>query len=112
MLKLGVCTALFVTQLFIGTIAHAMDVPSMAFYNLSWENMITPEVHEGVIMGTRGNHIFLLNEKPYLILQETEIDGIPADESTFQLRKGTKVRVTSYRLRDKSYFAADVSIIH
>jgi len=106
-----IIAALLMTGLTWGTWACALDVPSMAAYRLSWDSLLNSEVHQGVIIEIRDNHTFILNEKPYIILQESEIDGIPAANSTIHLRTGMKVRVTSYRLPNKTNFASDITTI-
>lgn len=106
-----IMAALLLTVFSWGTWAYGLDVPSMAAYHLSWDSLLDPEVHQGVIIEIRDNHTFILNEKPYIILQESEIDGIPAANSANHLRTGMKVRVTSYRLPNKTNFASDITTI-
>jgi len=71
-------------------------------------DLMTPEVYEGVVMEVRGAGNFIMREKVFLICQESEVNGTPAAQSKFSLKEGDKIKAMVYRLPNKTYFVSEL----
>jgi hypothetical protein len=107
-LKLLVCLLVLCS---LSPLALAMSLPSMAEYRISEDDLLIPEKGTGIIMGSSSGTGFILNEKKHLLCRESEINGKPAEQATFTLRKGTKVKVVRYRLKNNLYFVSSLTIL-
>lgn len=86
------------------------DFPSLSSLKLTSADLMSPTVHEGVIMEVRGEGTFVMREKVYLLFRESEVNGAPAEQAKFTLRKGDKVKAAVYRLPNKAYFVSELEI--
>uniref|UniRef100_A0A831XG53 Uncharacterized protein n=1 Tax=Geobacter metallireducens TaxID=28232 RepID=A0A831XG53_GEOME len=86
------------------------EFPMLSSLKVSSADLVSPSVHEGVIMDVLGEGTFLMREKVYLIFRESEVNGVPAEQAKFTLKKGAKVRATVYRLPNKAYFVSELEI--
>lgn len=86
------------------------NLPSMATLKIDQSELVRLETHEGEIMDVNGANKFIMREKLYLILKETDVNGKPAEQAKFTLRKGAKVKALVYRLRNKAYFVSELTI--
>ena len=85
-------------------------LPPLSSQGVRVSDLMTPEVHEGVIMDVRGVGTFIMREHVYLILRESEVNGTPADQAKFSLKRGDTLKATVYRLPNKAYFVSDLEI--
>ncbi|QSV44666.1 hypothetical protein [Geobacter benzoatilyticus] len=84
--------------------------PSLSSLGATTAGLMSPEVVEGEIMAIRGAGTFVMREKLYRICRETEVNGTPAPLAKFTLKKGTRVKATVYRIRNKTYFVSELEI--
>lgn len=84
--------------------------PPLSSLGATTAQLLNPEVLEGEIMAVRGAGTFVMREKLYRICRETEVNGTPAPLAKFTLKKGTRIKATVYRLRNKTYFVSELEI--
>ncbi len=84
--------------------------PTLSSLGVNITDLMTPEVHEGMVMEVRGAGSFILREKLYIICQESDVNGTPATQAKFSLKKGDTVKATVYRLPNKTYFVSEMEI--
>lgn len=86
------------------------EFPTLSSLKVNSDDLISPTAHEGVIMDVLGEGAFLMREKVYHIFRESEVNGAPAEQAKFTLKKGDKVKATVYRLPNKAYFVSELEI--
>jgi len=86
------------------------ELPALSSLKVSNADLTSPAVHNGLIMEVRGKGMFVMREKVYLIFRESEVNGVPAEQAHFTLKKGDKVKATVYRLPNKAYFVSALEI--
>lgn len=84
--------------------------PGLSSLKLTSADLMSPAVHDGVIMEVRDEGTFVMREKVYLIFKESEVNGAPAEQAKFTLKKGDKVKAAVYRLPNKAYFVSELEI--
>lgn len=84
--------------------------PPLSSLGATTAQLMNPEVHEGEIMAVRGDGAFVMREKLYSICRESEVNGTPAPQAKFTLKKGARVKATVYRLSSKGYFVSELEI--
>jgi len=93
------------------SVAHAETLPSLAQYGVKQSELLFPEKVQGKVSSFLQGGQFVMNEKKHLVCRETEINAQPAMEAKVRIVPGTKVSITRYRLKNKSYFVSSMTIL-
>lgn len=101
---------LFCVRLAVAGPGAQREFPALSSLKVNSADLMSPAVHEGVIMDVQGEGMFLMREKVYLIFRESEVNGASAEQAKFTLKKGDKVKATVYRLPNKAYFVSELEM--
>lgn len=93
------------------TVVHADSLPSLALYGIKESALLFPEKVQGKVYAVMQGGQFIMHEKKHLICRETEINGEPASVAKYTLVAGTKISVTRYRLKNKTYYVSSMTIL-